>query len=91
MFMLVVDEYSKWLEIVKMPNATASKTIEELRKLFSAYQFPEQVVTDNEPQHIADKFTVLLKQNGIKHLNCSPYHPPQMVLSRDLFNQFKSK
>ena len=61
MFMLVVDAHSKWPE--------------ELRKLFSAYELPEQVVTDNGPQFIADEFTVFLKQNGIKHLKCLPYHP----------------
>lgn len=66
MFMLVVNAHSKWPEIVEMPSTTASKTIEELRNLFSAYGLPEQVVTDNGPQFIADEFTVFLKQNGIR-------------------------
>lgn len=80
MFMLVVDEHSKWPETVKI---TASKTIEELRKLFSAFELPEQVVTNNGPN--------IFIQNDIKNLKCSPYHPSRMVLSRDLFNHFKSK
>ena len=36
MFMLIVDAHSKWPEIIE----TASKVIEELRKLFSAYGLP---------------------------------------------------
>ena len=89
MFMLVVDAHSKWPEIVEMPSTTASKTIEELRKLFSAYGLPEQVVTDNGPQFIADEFTVFLKQNGIKHLKCSPYHPSSNGAVERLVQSFK--
>ena len=75
MYMLVLDAHSKWPEIIEMSDTTASKTIKELRKLFSAYGLPQQVVTDNKPQFIAKEFMVFLKQNGIKHLKCSPYHP----------------
>ena len=89
MFMLVVDAHSKWPEIVKVPSTTASKTIEELRKLFSAHGLPEQVVTQNGQQFIADEFTVFLKQNGIKHLKCSPYHPSSNGAIKRLVQSFK--
>ena len=36
MFMLIVDAHSKWPEVIEMPSVTASKTIDELRKLFAA-------------------------------------------------------
>ena len=89
MFMLIVDAHSKWPEIIEMPSVTASKTIDELRKLFSAYGLPEQVVTDNGPQFTAEEFTVFLKQNGIKHLKCSPYHPSSNGAVERLVQSFK--
>ena len=89
MFMLVVDAHSKWPEIIEMPSVTASKTIDELRKLFAAHGYPEQVVTNNGPQFIADEFSLFLKQNGIKHLKCSPYHPSSDGAVERLVQSFK--
>ena len=89
MYMLVLDAHSKWPEIIEMPDTTASKTIEELRKLFSAYGLSEQVITDNGPQFIAEEFMVFLKQNGIKHLKCSPYHPSSNGAVERLVQSFK--
>lgn len=46
MFMIVVDAYSKWLEVFKMAQITSSTTISRLLRLFASYGLPEQVVTD---------------------------------------------
>ena len=58
MFVFIVDAHSKWPEIIEMPIATASKTID---KLFAAYWLTKQVVTDKGPQFIADELTLFLK------------------------------
>ena len=87
--MLIVDAHSKWPEIIEMPSVTTSKTIDELRKLFAAYGLPEQVVTDNGPQFIAEEFTLFLKQNGVKHSKCSPYHPSFNGAVERLVQSFK--
>ena len=46
-FLIVVDAYSKWLEVIPMSSTMAERTITELRKLFSTHGLPTQVVTDN--------------------------------------------
>ncbi|UYV83362.1 K02A2.6-like, partial [Cordylochernes scorpioides] len=48
--LIVVDSHSKWVEAIPMREITARKTIEQLRRLFSAYGLPEEVVSDNGPQ-----------------------------------------
>ena len=50
MFLIGVDAHSKWPEVIVMKTTTTSATIQELRKLFSAYGLPEQLVSDNRPQ-----------------------------------------
>ena len=74
-FLIVVDAYSKWLEVIPMSSTTAERTITELRKLFATHGLPTQVVTDNGPQFISQEFEVFLKANGIQHYRSAPYHP----------------
>ena len=75
MFLIVVDSHSKWPEVVAMKKTTAEATISELRRLFSCYGLPEQVVSDNGPQFVSEEFQAFLNGNGVKHIRCYPYHP----------------
>ena len=75
MFLVIVDAHSKWPEVFIMSSTTTSKTISRLRQTFAAYGLPEQVVTDNGPQFIAEEFATFLQMNGVKHTKSAPYHP----------------
>ena len=75
MFLVVVDAYSKWLEVVPMTTTSAGKTIEVLRELFSRYGLPQVLVSDNGPQFTASEFGQFMKVNGIAHRRGAPYHP----------------
>ena len=68
MFFVIVDAHSKWAEVIEMKSTTAAATITELRRLFTTYGLPEQVVTDNGPQFSASEFSSFLKSNGVKHI-----------------------
>ena len=89
MFLVVIDAHSKWPEVVEMPSTTAQKTVDELRKLFSAYGLPEQLVSDNGPQFVAQEFGIFLKENGVKHIWCSPYHPSSNGAAERFVQTFK--
>ena len=89
MFLVIIDAHSKWPEVVEIKSTTAHKTITELRKLFSCYGLPLQVVTDNGPQFIAHKFDTFMKQNGIKHIHVAPYHPSSNGLAESFVQILK--
>ena len=74
-FLIVVDAYSKWLEVTPMGSMTSLKTIEVLRSLFARYGIPKEVVSDNGPQLASEEFSQFLKQNGVKFTRVPPYHP----------------
>ena len=74
-FLVVVDASSKWPEVITMHSTTASKTIEVLRAVFARNGLPEQLVSDNGQQFIAEEFQLFLKMNGVKHITSAPYHP----------------
>lgn len=73
--LIIVDAYSKWSEVIEMSSTTAAKTITVLRQVFSSYDLPEQIVSDNSPQFSSSEFSEFAKLNGIKHILISPYHP----------------
>lgn len=74
-FLILVDSYSKWIEIFPMSSTTSDKTIEKLRHCFAAYGLPTTIVTDGGPQFKSQEFGNFLKSNGIHHVFTPPYHP----------------
>ncbi|XP_033108214.1 uncharacterized protein K02A2.6-like [Anneissia japonica] len=73
-FLVLIDSHSKWLEVVHMKSTTSSRTIEELKLIYSRYGLPEEVVSDNGPQFVSAEFKSFCDKNKIKH-TCSPvYH-----------------
>ena len=75
MFFIVMDAHSKWPEVHIMSSTTAAKTITVLQELFTRYGLPQQLVSDNGPQFVAEEFSTFLRLNGVKHIKCAPYHP----------------
>ena len=75
MFLIVVDAFSKWLEVIHMTSTTTEKTLDALYTLFARYGLPKKVVSDNGPQFIASSFVECMAANGIEHLRSAPYHP----------------
>lgn len=75
MLLVVVDAHSKWPDVAIMKSTTTGKTIERLEEMFSRYGLPEQLVSDNGPQFVAEEMEAFLKKNGIQHIKSAPYHP----------------
>ncbi len=76
MWLIVVDAYSKWLEVIPMKNNTTTKaTVDTLRLLFAAHGLPIQLVSDNGPQYTSEEFRTFCTRSGIKHTLTAPYHP----------------
>ncbi|XP_054706700.1 uncharacterized protein K02A2.6-like [Uloborus diversus] len=63
MFLVVVDAFSKWVEVMPMKNITSNLTIEYLRVLFAHYGLPLTVVSDNGRSFSSYEFRQFLKMN----------------------------
>ena len=79
-FLVVVDAYSKFLEIVAMTRATSTNAITALRHIFSYFGLPEHLVTDNGTQFKSDEFQKFLRENDILHTLTAPGHPASRTL-----------
>ncbi|XP_062594180.1 uncharacterized protein K02A2.6-like [Saccostrea cucullata] len=74
-FLVIVDSYSKWLEVIPVKSTTSSNTIEKLRTWFASVGIPEEIVSDNGPQFTSSEFQDFMKHSGVRHTLVPPYHP----------------
>lgn len=73
-FLILVDNYSKWLECIPMHSTIASVTIEKLKFVFSTFGLPTEIVSDNGPPFNSVEFRDFCKSNGIRLTNSPPRH-----------------
>ena len=89
-YLLAIDSYSRWPEIICVSSTTSTKTIEALRTMFAAYGIPKMMVSDNAPQFKSDEFSQFLKLNGVRQVNSPPYHSASNGMVERLVQTFKS-
>lgn len=76
MFLLIVDSYSKWLEVELMRYGTNAKSvIRKFISVFARFGLPDVVVTDGGPPFNSKEFVSFLECQGIKVLKSPPYNP----------------
>ena len=72
---IIVDAYTKWLNVHPMNSFTSKTTTGKLRHLFAEHDLPDQYVTDNGTSFTNADFEEFMTNNGIKYISSSPYHP----------------
>lgn len=77
--LVVVDYYSRYIEVCEMNQTTAKHTIDELGKIFYRYGIPLSVRADNGPQFNSncEEFKNFCDEFGIRLVNTIPYWPQQ--------------
>ena len=74
-YLLIVDYYSRWIEIAHLRQTTSSTVIEHIKSIFARHGIPETVVSDNGPQFSSVQYAQFAKSYGFIHLKSSPLHP----------------
>lgn len=73
-YMITVDYFSKWPEVVKLDNLTTNNVVCYLKSQFSRYGLPDVLISDNGPQFSSHEFKNFLADYGIEHSTSSPYY-----------------
>ena len=72
---VVVDSYSKWVDLSIHNTPTTRDCIKSLRSCFSIFGFPRTLVSDNGSCFTSTEFGQFCLQTGMKHLTCAAYNP----------------
>lgn len=77
--LVVVDYYSRYIEVCEMTQTTSKETINQLSTIFSRFGVPLTLRADNGPQFNAncEEFQVFCEDLGLQLINTIPYWPQQ--------------
>ena len=89
MFLIMIDAYSKWIEVHPVNTATSRVTIEKLRSTFAIHGLPMTIVSDNGSNFCSEEFEEFMTKNGIHHRRTAPYHPASNGLAERAVQTFK--
>ncbi|GFO01003.1 Pol polyprotein [Plakobranchus ocellatus] len=74
-YVVVMDYYSRWLEIAFMSNTSANTVNTKLRVIFATHGLPDELRSDNGPQFASGEFQRFVNEMDIKHVTSSPHFP----------------
>ena len=75
-FLLVIDYFSKYPEVVCLNNSTSAKfIIYHLKSIFARHGIPLTLISDNGPPFDSAEFREFLSSWGIEHDPSSPRYP----------------
>ena len=77
-YLIMVDYYSRFIEIAKLDRTTANAEIQCCKNIFSRHGIPEDIVTNNGSQFDSNAFRRFSKE----YIPVSP-HNQQPLLSKE--------
>jgi len=74
-YLLVVDYFSRYPELVKLTSTTAPSVINALKSIFARHGIPVRLRTDNGPQFDCEELSSFASSYYFEHLTSSPRYP----------------
>ncbi|XP_037515525.1 uncharacterized protein K02A2.6-like [Rhipicephalus sanguineus] len=73
-FLLVVDYYSRFPEMVTLRSTTARAVIDALKSIFARHGIPQDVRSDNGPPFSSQEFAAFAASYGFNRATSSPHY-----------------
>ena len=74
-YLVVIDYYSRYLEIAQLQTTTSRFVITQLKEMFARWGICDKITTDNGPQFSSDEFRKFAEDYGFEHVTSSPGFP----------------
>ncbi|XP_037502386.1 uncharacterized protein K02A2.6-like [Rhipicephalus sanguineus] len=73
-FLLVVDYYSRFPEVVTLRSTTARAVIDALKSIFAHHGIPQDIRSDNGPPFSSQEYVAFATSYGFNHATSSPHY-----------------
>ncbi|XP_060110493.1 uncharacterized protein K02A2.6-like, partial [Heteronotia binoei] len=74
-FIIMVDSYTKWLEVIPVGSTSSTAAIRALRRVLCTHGIPDTIVSDNGAAFTSADFQAFLQRYLIRHIRSAPFHP----------------
>jgi hypothetical protein len=74
-FIVMVDYYSRWVEMRHLDSQTSANTIAKIKSIFAVHGIPDVVISDNGPQFASAEFKSFAANYDFNHTTSSPKYP----------------
>lgn len=74
-YLVIVDAYTKWVEVYNMSSTTSEAVIIKLTEFMSRFGLIHTLVSDNATCFLSSDFSHFCTVNGISHVTSPAYHP----------------
>ena len=89
-FLILIDYFSKFLIVCKLPNSTLNAVIKELGLIFTEFGKPFILHSDNGPCYVSQEFQFFMKDWNIKSITSSPYFHQSNGLMESMVKTLKN-
>lgn len=73
-FLILVNSYSKWLEVISIVSMTSPAIVKALQCSFGTHGLPDTIVTDNGAQFTSTVFQAFMEASLIGHITSALFH-----------------
>jgi hypothetical protein len=80
--LVVVDVFTKYVEMFPLRVATSEKVVEKLWKISCRWGLPKVIISDNGTQFTSKHYIQWCEMNGIQNFNISAYHAQANITER---------
>ena len=76
-YLVIIDYYSRWIEIKQLTSLTSNCMISRLKAVFTTRGIPDVVVSDNGRQFVSDELRKFAKSWCFTQHTTNPYSPQE--------------
>ncbi len=86
----VIDHFSQFVNLYPMSTRTAESVISKLDMVVEAYGAPRVLLADNAREFCSEKLKAWSRENGIRLIHSTPYHPQGNSISERMHRTMKA-
>ena len=73
-YLIVVDYFSRWIEVVELVDKRAETVVKRLKGIFARFGIPKEMRADNGPCYVGEVLGEFMKSQNVRLVTSSPYY-----------------